>query len=118
MPRLQRSTSGPRVRKDFLKAELDAGFALLRLAEAQSASGVTGDAHQSLKEAGAAHSEGQRRLLLLADADVAGMQAQLQKLRKAIEKVRLRLDRAADAAPRRRTRKVVRMPSRPRKGAQ
>jgi len=91
MPRQQ-------LRTDFVKADLDAGFALLRLAQSRSASGVPGDAHRALEEAETAYTAGRRRMAGLRGSGVAHLEAQAERLRQIIETVKSQLDAPFDVA--------------------
>ena len=93
----QPSQGGIRVRIDLAEAALDAGFALLRLAESQSGG-------RALREAEAASIEVERRLFGLANGDARRLSRRLRQLRASIEAARGgRANRGA---------RVIRLPAR------
>src|SRR3954469_5625095 len=83
MPRQQ-------LRTDFVKADLDAGFALLRLAQSRSRS--VEEARRAVAEADGAYAAGRRGLAELRGADAARLGSHSEKLRVAIEAVKAQLD--------------------------
>ena len=81
MLRGQPSQGGIRVHIDLAEAALDAGFALLRLAESQSDGRV-------LSEAEAACIEVERRLFGVMNSDARRLSRRLRQLRASIEDAR------------------------------
>jgi len=94
--------SGRWVRADLVSANLDAGFALVRLAEKQGAS----EASRALREAEDAWIEGRRRSAKLKGAGSGQFRSRLNELHTAIEGARRR------CSARRPRAKVLRMPFR------
>lgn len=82
--------SGRRLRADFVGADLDAGFALVHLAELQIDSGAGRDASRVLREAEDALLDGRRRLSTLVGADYREFRPDFDRLRSAIRRARSR----------------------------
>ena len=84
MPRRRRHASGLHIDTDLVQAGLDAGFALLHLAETQFAAGARDDAVRALAEAERAWAEGQRRFQQLDPLDAPPYRPRLRELGGAI----------------------------------
>lgn len=93
--------SGRRVRADLVGADLDAGFALVRLAEKRG----TPEASRALREAEDALLEGRRRSAMLKGDGRAQFRSRLDELRDAIDRAKSRC-----TARRRPPAKILRMP--------